>query len=75
MIDHQVSQARERILGYDLARSLALLGMIVAHFGLVMSSDLTQSAWADTAVRDKARSLLSRIKVGSDEASPSRRLR
>jgi uncharacterized membrane protein YeiB len=36
----------ERILGYDLARSLAMLGMIVVHFGLVMSTDLKHPAWA-----------------------------
>ena len=36
----------ERILGYDLARSLALLGMIVVHFGLVMSRDPTRPGWA-----------------------------
>jgi len=35
-----------RILGYDLARSLALLGMFVVHFGLVMASDPSRPAWA-----------------------------
>ena len=33
-------------LGYDLARSFAMLGMIVVHFGLVMSADPTRPAWA-----------------------------
>ena len=40
------SKARERILGYDLARSFALLGMIVVHFGLVMGADQKSPAWA-----------------------------
>jgi uncharacterized membrane protein YeiB len=39
-------KARERILGYDLARSFALLGMIVVHFGLVMGADQERPAWA-----------------------------
>jgi uncharacterized membrane protein YeiB len=42
----QTGKSSERILGYDLARSLALLGMIVVHFGLVMSADQTRPAWA-----------------------------
>ncbi len=36
----------KRILGYDLARSWALLGMIVVHFGLVMGSDQARPAYA-----------------------------
>jgi uncharacterized membrane protein YeiB len=38
--------AAERIRGYDVARSLALLGMIVVHFGLVMGAEQTTPAWA-----------------------------
>jgi uncharacterized protein len=33
------SAATERIRGYDVARSLAILGMVVVHFSLVMAAD------------------------------------
>ena len=36
---------RDRILGYDLARSFAMLGMIVFHFALVMAHDTTRPGW------------------------------
>ena len=36
----------ERVLGFDVARSLALLGMFVVHFGLVMASDRSHPSWA-----------------------------
>ena len=39
------SPATERVAGYDVARSLALLGMIVVHFSLVGASDHTTPAW------------------------------
>src|SRR5215472_2820375 len=35
----QLPATRERIAGYDIARSFALLGMIVVHFSLVMAAD------------------------------------
>ena len=38
--------ATGRILGYDVARSMAMLGMIVVHFGLVMAADHTRPAWS-----------------------------
>lgn len=38
--------ASERIGGYDLARSLALLGMFVVHFGLVMAAGQDRPGWA-----------------------------
>jgi uncharacterized membrane protein YeiB len=41
-----VGEAAGRILGYDVARSMALLGMIVVHFGLVMAADPTRPAWS-----------------------------
>jgi uncharacterized protein len=41
----------ERVLGYDLARSIALLGMIVVHFGLVMAADHSRPAWAVAVLR------------------------
>src|SRR5215468_7802278 len=41
-----VADAAGRILGYDVARSLAMLGMIVVHFGLVMAADPTRPAWS-----------------------------
>lgn len=36
---------RERIIGYDLARALALLGMILVHFALVMSAQNPHPRW------------------------------
>src|SRR5690348_16316813 len=41
-----VTESTGRILGYDVARSLALLGMIVVHFGLVMAADPARPAWS-----------------------------
>jgi uncharacterized membrane protein YeiB len=35
-----------RIAGYDLARALAILGMIVVHFSLVMSFERLKTHWA-----------------------------
>lgn len=37
--------ATDRVVGYDLARSLALLGMIVVHFSLVAAADRDSPAW------------------------------
>ncbi len=45
-ISSPVGEPAKRILGYDVARSMALLGMIVVHFGLVMASDPTRPAWS-----------------------------
>jgi uncharacterized membrane protein YeiB len=39
--------SRARIEGYDLARALAIFGMVVVHFALVMSSERAkQGGWA-----------------------------
>src|SRR5207237_854354 len=35
----------QRVVGYDVARSLALLGMMVVHFGLVGAEDATTPNW------------------------------
>jgi uncharacterized protein len=35
----------ERVPGYDMARSLALLGMVVVHFSLVLAADRTGPDW------------------------------
>jgi uncharacterized protein len=35
----------ERVLGYDIARALAILGMVVVHFSLVMAADHSGPAW------------------------------
>jgi uncharacterized protein len=43
--------AGDRILGYDLARSFALLGMIVVHFGLVMAADPSRPVWATEVMK------------------------
>lgn len=34
-----------RIIGFDVARSVAMLGMMVVHFSLVAATDRTQPAW------------------------------
>ena len=41
-----IGEIGKRILGYDVSRALAMLGMIVVHFGLVMSADRKRPAWA-----------------------------
>jgi uncharacterized membrane protein YeiB len=40
-----VPTAADRIAGYDVARALALLGMTVFHFALVMGRDAGRPAW------------------------------
>jgi uncharacterized protein len=35
----------QRVVGYDVARSLAILGMIVVHFCLVAAKDLERPRW------------------------------
>jgi uncharacterized protein len=35
----------KRVLGFDIARALAIMGMVVAHFSLVMSADHSGPAW------------------------------
>lgn len=45
LADHR-EPAHDRVSGYDLARSLALLGMFIVHFGLVVSADQNRPAWA-----------------------------
>lgn len=44
----QNSAVTGRIAGYDIARSLALLGMIVVHFSLVMAADHKSPGWMVT---------------------------
>jgi len=39
------SSGQSRVLGLDVARSLAILGMIVVHFSLVGASDRTTPGW------------------------------
>src|SRR5262249_48919426 len=41
----QFPATKERIAGYDIARSFALLGMIVVHFSLVMTADRSSPGW------------------------------
>lgn len=45
------SPARPRIVGFDLARSLAILGMIVVHFTLVGSADHSEPQWLACVLR------------------------
>jgi uncharacterized protein len=39
------AQAKGRVVGFDVARSLALLGMIVVHFSLVAAADQGKPEW------------------------------
>jgi uncharacterized protein len=41
----------ERIFGYDLARALAICGMILVHFGLVMGGEKPSPGWAAFVLR------------------------
>lgn len=40
-----VAPKPDRVIGYDVARSCAMLGMIVVHFSLVAATDRTGPAW------------------------------
>lgn len=40
-----------RILGYDLARALAICGMILVHFGLVMGGETPTPGWPALVLR------------------------
>ncbi|MGL4419525.1 MAG: heparan-alpha-glucosaminide N-acetyltransferase domain-containing protein, partial [Gemmataceae bacterium] len=40
-----IGTAPVRVIGYDIARTLALLGMIVVHFSLVAAADRSNPAW------------------------------
>jgi uncharacterized membrane protein len=40
-----VPETMRRIAGYDIARSFALLGMVVVHFSLVLASDRSGPGW------------------------------
>jgi uncharacterized membrane protein YeiB len=39
------SAGGERVLGYDVARALAILGMVLVHFSLVLAADRGSPAW------------------------------
>jgi uncharacterized membrane protein YeiB len=53
LLDYASPPARssERILGYDLARALAICGMILVHFGLVMGGEKPSPSWAAFVLR------------------------
>jgi uncharacterized membrane protein YeiB len=36
---------KERVFGYDVARALAILGMVLVHFCIVMSSQHLETSW------------------------------
>lgn len=40
-----VPSKTNRVIGYDVARSLAMLGMMVVHFSMVASTDRTKPPW------------------------------
>jgi uncharacterized membrane protein YeiB len=43
--DGKTGATADRVLGYDVARSLAILGMVVVHFSLVLAADRSGPAW------------------------------
>jgi uncharacterized membrane protein YeiB len=40
----------ERVVGFDVARALAILGMVVVHFSLVMAADRGSPGWLSAAL-------------------------
>jgi uncharacterized protein len=40
----------ERVLGFDVARALAILGMVVVHFSLVLAADHTGPTWLNAVL-------------------------
>src|SRR5437763_250264 len=49
--DHPGGPPAARIQGYDVARALAILGMVVVHFGLVVAGPATKSGWLAALLR------------------------
>ena len=44
------SAPAERVFGFDLARALAIFGMVVVHFSLVMAAERTGPGWLNVAL-------------------------
>jgi len=42
---------QQRIAGFDVARSLAIFGMMVVHFMLVMTDGMPSEKWSDTLLQ------------------------
>src|ERR1035438_8774319 len=42
------SMSQQRVTGFDVARSLAIFGMMVVHFTLVMTDGMPSGKWSDT---------------------------
>jgi uncharacterized protein len=42
-----MSQRGDRVLGFDVARAIAILAMVVVHFSLVMGTGRDESPWFD----------------------------
>jgi uncharacterized protein len=40
----------ERVVGFDVARALAILGMVVVHFSLVMAADRSGPGWLNAVL-------------------------
>jgi uncharacterized membrane protein YeiB len=40
----------ERVVGFDIARALAILGMVVVHFSLVMAADQSGPEWLNVVL-------------------------
>jgi uncharacterized protein len=49
-VSQTLNRASHRIFGFDVARSLAILGMVVVHFSLVMSADQSRPTWLATII-------------------------
>lgn len=45
-----LSTISTRVYGFDVARAVAILGMVVVHFSLVMSADHSGSEWIDSVL-------------------------
>src|SRR4051794_24517828 len=44
------AESAQRVVGFDVARALAILGMVVVHFSLVMAADRSGPGWLSVAV-------------------------
>jgi uncharacterized membrane protein YeiB len=51
LFDSPLRTDSSRILGYDLARALAICGMVLVHFGLVMGGEKPAPGWPALVLR------------------------
>lgn len=50
MTEKPSSEARKRIIGFDVARALAVFGMVAVNFRLAISPDAAEPAWLRAAI-------------------------